>query len=87
MAEIVEIKNDVGRYDYGAIPGNQKLEEQPREHDTVGASREDAMGEYDPDGKIIITPPTGDTKIYYTLTVGVAILILVGVVLIKKFVI
>lgn len=88
MAEIVEIKNDVGRYDHGAIPGNQKLEEQPREHDTSGASRNDEMANlpYDPDGKIIITPPTGDTKIYYTLTVGVAMIILVGVILIKKFV-
>ena len=86
MTEIVEIENDVGRRDYGAIPGNQKLDEQPREHDTSGASRSDDMGLYRPDGEIIITPPTGDTKIYYVLAAGIAVLALAGVVLIKKFV-
>ena len=88
MSEIVEIDNEFGRYDHGAIPGNQSLEEQPREHDTSGASRYDEMANspYDPDGEIIITPPTGDTKIYYLLTVGVAVLVLAGVMLIKKFV-
>lgn len=88
MTEIVEIDNEVGRYDHGAIPGNQKLDEQPREHDTSGASRtdEDANIPYKPDGKIIITPPTGDTKIYYVLAAGIAVLVLAGVILIKKFV-
>lgn len=89
MAEIVEVENELGRYDHGAIPGNQSLEVQPREHDTSGASRYDEMANspYDPDGKIIITPPTGDTKIYYALAAGIAILTLAGVILIKKFVI
>lgn len=88
MTEIVEIDNEVGRYDHGAIPGNQKLDEQPREHDTSGASRtdEEANIPYKPDGKIIITPPTGDTKIHYVLAAGIAVLVLAGVVLIKKFV-
>lgn len=88
MAEIVEVESELGRRDYGAIPGNQNLEEQPHEHDTAGASRYDEMtnSPYDPDGKIIITPPTGDTKIYYALAVTIAILVLGGVILIKKFV-
>lgn len=91
MTEIVEIDNEFGRYDHGAIPGNQKLEEQPREHDTSGASRYDEDANipnkpYKPDGKIIITPPTGDTKIYYVLAAGIAVLVLAGVILIKKFV-
>lgn len=89
MAEIVEVESELGRYDHGAIPGNQRIEEQPREHDTSGASRYDEMANspYDPDGKIIITPPTGESKIYYVLAAGVAVITLAGVVLIKKFVI
>lgn len=86
MAEIVEIDNEVGRYDHGAIPGNQSLEMQPREHDTSGASRYDEVGRYDPDGKIIVTPPTGDIKVYYALAAGLAVLVLAGVLLIKKFI-
>lgn len=97
LTEIVEIDNVVGRYDHGAIPGNQNLEEQPREHDTSGASRYDEIDEdagtkdvkkkYPPDGKIIVTPPTGSTHIYYILGTVAAVILLVGVALIKKFVI
>lgn len=97
LTEIVEIDNVVGRYDHGAIPGNQSLEEQPREHDTSGASRYDEIDEdsgttdvkkrYPPDGKIIVTPPTGSTQIYYILGTVAAVILLVGVALIKKFVI
>lgn len=88
MAEIVEVESELGRRDYGAIPGNQSLEEQPREHDAAGASRYDEMANspYDPDGKIIITPPTGESKIYYVLAATIAVIVLASVVLIKKFV-
>ena len=93
LSEIVGIDNTVGRYDHGAIPGNQSLEEQPREHDTSGASRYDditAQGRrvpYEPDGKIIVTPPTGETKVYYVLGTIAGVILLVGIILIKKFVI
>lgn len=97
LTEIVEIDNVVGRYDHGAIPGNQSLEEQPREHDTSGASRYDEIDQdsgtdkvkerYPQDGKIIVTPPTGSTQIYYILGTVAAVILLVGVALIKKFVI
>ncbi len=93
LTEIVEIDNEVGRYDHGAIPGNQSLEEQPREHDTSGASRYDDITNdgkkqpYDPDGKIIITPPTGQNQVYYVLGTTVGVILLIGIALIKKFVI
>lgn len=97
MSEIVEIENTAGRYDHGAIPGNQSLEEQPREHDTSGASRYDEIDQdagtknvktrYPQDGKIIVTPPTGSTMIYYVLGTVVTVILLVGIALIKKFVI
>lgn len=90
LTEIVEIDNDVGRYDHGAIPGNQSLEEQPREHDTSGASRYDEIDKlnrsYPPDGEIIITPPTGSQYIYYVLGITVTAILAIGIILIKKFV-
>lgn len=89
MSEIVEIDNSVGRYDRGAIPGNQKLNEQPQEHDTSGASRyaESDMINYPQDGKIVITPPTGSPRIYYVIGITTAVILLAGVILIKKFVV
>ncbi len=97
LSEIVEIDNTIGRYDHGAIPGNQSLTEQPREHDTSGSSRYDEIDEvaktknvktrYPQDGKIIITPPTGETKIYYVLGTIVGAILLVGIVLIRKLVV
>jgi hypothetical protein len=97
LTEIVEIDNTVGRYDRGAIPGNQSLEEQPREHDTSGASRYDETDQdsgtknvktrYPEDGRIIVTPPTGSTQIYYVLGATVALILAAGIFIIKKFVI
>jgi hypothetical protein len=88
MSEIVEVDNTVGRYDHGAIPGNQSLEEQPREHDTSGASRYDETNTtYSPDNKIIVTPPTGSTQVYYVLGLTVAVILAAGIFIIKKFVI
>ncbi len=93
MTEIVEIDSTNGRYDHGAIPGNQSLEEQPREHDASGASRYDEINQesglrerYKYDGRIIITPPTGSKRIYYVLATTVAFILIAGIVLIKKFV-
>lgn len=90
MTEIVEIDNTVGRYDHGATPGNQKLELQPQEHDTSGASKK-AIATTDPahpqDSTIIVTPPTGSNYIYYVIGITSAFILLVGTFLIKKFVI
>lgn len=94
MTEIVEIDNTVGRYDHNATPGNQKLEEQPREHDTSGASKYvtfDNEGQpntnYPPDGTIVVTPPTGSNYIYYGIGIIGTLMLIVGIFLIKKFVI
>ncbi len=96
LSEIIEIESTDGRYDRGAIPGNQSLEEQPREHDTLGASRYDEIDEqagtkqvktrYPQDGLIIITPPTGETRLYYVLGAVIGVILLIGIVAIKKFV-
>lgn len=93
MTEIVEIENTVGRYDHGATPGNQSVELQPQEHDASGASKSttfDGEGNINnitpPDGKIIITPPTGSTHIYYVLGIGVTVILAVGLYLINRFV-
>ncbi len=94
MTEIVEIDNTVGRYDHGATPGNQKLELQPREHDTSGASKYvgfDNDGNIDPDhpqdGQVIVTPPTGSNYIYYVIGITSSLILIAGIFLIKKFVI
>lgn len=94
MTEIVEIDNTVGRYDHGAVPGNQDIELQPQEHDTSGASKyvtyNDA-GNVDPDnppdGQVIITPPTGSQYIYYVIGITSTVLLAIGIFLIKKFVV
>lgn len=93
LTEIVEIESTDGRYDHGAIPGNQSLEKQPREHDTSGASRyDDITGggirvPYKQDSTIIITPPTGETHIYYVLGTIVGAILLVGILIIRKLVV
>lgn len=85
LTEIAEIANDVGRYDRGAIPGNQGLEQQPTEHDTSGATKYAKVGEKNkPDGNIIITPPTGSIHIYYVIGMVGAVILAGGIYLIKK---
>lgn len=90
MTEIVEIDNELGRYDHGAIPGNQRLDTNPKEHDTSGASKEVPNFELEAfDGIIVITPPTGSNyTIYIYAIVGtvVAVILAGGIFLIKKFV-
>lgn len=78
LAEIVEINNTVGRYDHGAIPGNQNVDEEPQEHDTAGGSN---------DGEVVVIPPTGSQYIYYVIGITSAIILGLGIFLIKKFVI
>lgn len=90
MTEIVEIDNTVGRYDHGAIPGNQDLEKNPTEHDTSGASSVAAIGDTTDnpqDGTVIITPPTGSKMIYYAIGITATVILAAGIYLIKKFVI
>lgn len=94
MTEIVEIDNTVGRYDHGAVPGNQDIELQPQEHDTSGASKYVSYnndGNIDPDhpqdGQVIITPPTGSQYIYYVIGITSTLILAIGIFLIKKFVV
>lgn len=96
MTEIVEIENTVGRYDHGATPGNQDINYEPQEHDTSGASYYARQEEYPDypipekntpqDGRIIVTPPTGSTHIYYWIGIVGTLIFAVGIYLIKKFV-
>lgn len=82
MSEIVEIDNTVGRYDHGAVPGNQSIELAPQEHDTSGSNKE-----INTDGTVIVTPPTGSKYIYYVMGITSAIILAAGIYLIRKFVI
>lgn len=93
MTEIVEIENTEGRYDYGAIPGNQSLYQQPQEHDTSGASKYTSYNEngsidqrHPQDGTVIIAPPTGSKYIYYTIGVISATILIIGIYALKKYV-
>ncbi len=91
LGEITEIHNDQGRYDRGAIPGNQDISVQPREHDTAGASRyvETDLITYPSDGEVIVTPPTGEENnisyIYIIVGITATAILAIGIVLIKKF--
>lgn len=82
IAEIVEIANSVGRYDRGATPGNQDPNKLPTEHDTAGVE-----GNGVTDGTVIVIPPTGSQYIYYVIAISSAVILVAGIVLIKKFVI
>lgn len=94
MSEIVEIDNTVGRYDRGAVPGNQSVEVQPQEHDTAGASKYTSIDnngnvnrDYPQDGTVIITPPTGSKQIYYIIGITATLILAIGIYLIKRFII
>lgn len=96
ITEIVEYTNGVGRYDHSAIPGNQNPDlsravgsdpaedgDEPYkerflafnfEHDTSGGE----------DGIVNITGPTGEFHIYYVLIAVSIVMIVGGIILIKK---
>ena len=72
--EIVSRINEVGRKDEESIPGNYE----PQSDDNLEPDTGKANA--------TITDPTGETRIYYSLGIGAAILFIAGIVLIKKFV-
>ena len=73
MIEIVKTSNTVGRRMAYSVVGNQNpLANEPAEVDT-------SMAE-----KIVILPPFGEVHIYYILGTIVAILLIGGIILIKK---
>src|SRR5699024_10093037 len=74
MVEIVETSNTVGRRMAYSVVGNQDpLFDDASEVDTNIAER------------IIILTPFGEVHIYYILIAVVAIILIVGIVLIRKF--
>ena len=73
MVEIVKTSNTVGRRMAYSVVGNQDpLANEPAEVDT-------SMAE-----KIVILPPFGEVRMYYILGAIIAILLIGGIVLIKK---
>ncbi len=73
MVEIVKTSNTVGRRMAYSVVGNQDpLDEEPSEIDANVAE------------KIVILPPFGEVRMYYILGAIVAILLIGGIVLIKK---
>lgn len=86
LTEIVEIVNEVGRYDREATPGNQRTDLNPTEHDASGATRYTDL-DHKPDGEVVVTPPTGSNHNYYMyiiIAIELAAILLVGVIIIKK---
>ena len=72
IAEIVQITNLVGRRDVEVIPGNQDPYNPPEEDDA------------DYTEQIIITNPFGENRIYYALAAVVVIILIAGIVIVKK---
>ena len=72
--EIVQRSNEASRRDEGAIPGNYiPADERQQEYDTWDTS-------------VIITAPTGQTRIYYILGFSILGILACGIILIKKYV-
>lgn len=74
VAEIVQVTNKVGRRDEGSIPGDYM----PLSNITTEADTDRAI--------ITVTDPTGlkGTQIYYVLSIAVGIMLVVGIVFIRK---
>lgn len=72
--EIVSRINEVGRRDEESIAGNYIPQSNNTEEPDTGKA------------DVTITDPTGQTRIPYGLGIGVGVLLIVGIVLIKKFV-
>ena len=73
MAEILQLSNTVGRRDMDALAGNQEPDQEPAEYDTDFTER------------VIITPPTGENRAYYFVLGAVVLVILLGgIILIKR---
>lgn len=75
IAEIVEIKNDVGRYDHTSIPGNQDPDGDPKEDDSYRSEI------------ITIIPPFGAKPTYYIIGLIATTILAGGIYIIKKKVI
>ena len=76
IAEILITENDEGRITQESIPGNIDPNELPEKTEPG-----DAVAEL-----VSITNPTGQTRIYYVLGLAIAVILVVGIVSIKKFV-
>ena len=73
IAEILQLSNTVGRRDMDAVVGNQEPDEEPAEYDSDFIER------------ITITPPTGENRAYYFVLGTIVLIILIGgIVLIKR---
>ena len=73
IAEILQLSNTVGRRDMDALAGNQDPNGEPAEYDS------------DFTEKVIITPPTGENRAYYFVLGTVVLIILIGgIILIKR---
>lgn len=79
VIEIVSYNSDVGRILYDSTPGNFDIVNK--------ANSEPDNTEENTSAMIIITPPTGQTRIYYVLGLSSLILVAIVIIIIKKKVI
>ena len=76
IAEILITENDEGRKTEESTPGNLDSNALPEKLEPGDASAE----------LVSITNPTGQTRVYYVLGITIAVILAVGIVAIKKFV-
>ena len=74
VGEIIQYTNQVGRRDNQSTPGNYnpQTEQNEREKDTGRAN------------SFTIRTPEGQTRYYYLLGIGIAIILVIGIIIIKK---
>lgn len=72
-AEMIEIYSGAGRRDYETISGNYVP------YDTENKEPDSSLT-----GEAVITPPLGESRIYYVITIISATIVIAGIVLIKK---
>lgn len=83
-AEIVQVYSAAGRRDYNTIPGDYVPYTTVDKSDSRTGKYETTQDDAILSGSTIITPPLGQGKIYYLLTIVSASIIITGVILIKK---
>lgn len=72
-AEMIQIYSGAGRRDYETISGNYVP------YDTENKEPDSSLT-----GEAVITPPLGENRIYYVITIISATIVIAGIVLIKK---
>ncbi len=87
IVEFLKVHNDVGRF-YKGTPGNENFGDEngnnPGTPTNPNPSEEPDNNRNRPPAIVTIVPPTGQTRIYYAIGISCFLVLLVGIILIKK---